>query len=172
MGSVNEEITRINNAKTAINTAIIQSGGPYGEEGDLIDTYADRIRAIPEAVFKQFTTDQFGNDSTYVKWVKQDNGLIDAAYGGVMGGATTTTDGTIGLVPQPLIADRTKFLRGDGTWVTPTNTDTKVTQINTTTNKDYRVIFSYSDNDTSHTYAVRKSASLTYNPSTQILTTT
>jgi hypothetical protein len=52
MGSVNEEITRIQNAKTAINTAIIQSGGPYGEEGDLIDTYADRIRAIPEAVFE------------------------------------------------------------------------------------------------------------------------
>ena len=31
-------------------------------------------------------------------------------------GATTTSDGEIGFVPQPLVADRTRFLRGDGTW--------------------------------------------------------
>lgn len=31
-------------------------------------------------------------------------------------GATSSADGTHGLVPAPLIADRTKFLCGDGTW--------------------------------------------------------
>lgn len=31
-------------------------------------------------------------------------------------GATTTADGVAGLVPAPLIADRNKFLKGDGTW--------------------------------------------------------
>ena len=31
-------------------------------------------------------------------------------------GATSSENGTHGLVPQPLIADRGKFLRGDGTW--------------------------------------------------------
>ena len=34
----------------------------------------------------------------------------------VMTGATPATDGVAGLVPAPLIADRNKFLRGDGTW--------------------------------------------------------
>lgn len=33
-----------------------------------------------------------------------------------MTGATVSTDGVHGLVPAPLIADREKFLRGDGTW--------------------------------------------------------
>jgi len=32
-------------------------------------------------------------------------------------GATSTTDGTSGLVPAPLKGDQNKFLRGDGTWV-------------------------------------------------------
>jgi len=31
-------------------------------------------------------------------------------------GATSTTDGASGVVPKPLIADREKFLKGDGTW--------------------------------------------------------
>ncbi len=34
----------------------------------------------------------------------------------VMVGATATTNGAKGLVPTPMIADRNKFLRGDGTW--------------------------------------------------------
>lgn len=33
-----------------------------------------------------------------------------------MTGATTTTDGSHGLVPAPLAGDQNKFLRGDGTW--------------------------------------------------------
>lgn len=37
-------------------------------------------------------------------------------------GATTSADGSIGLVTKPLIANRLQFLRGDGTWATPTNT--------------------------------------------------
>ena len=34
----------------------------------------------------------------------------------VMVGATSSVDGAKGVVPQPLIADREKFLKGDGTW--------------------------------------------------------
>ena len=37
-------------------------------------------------------------------------------------GATTSADGSVGLVTKPLIANRLQFLRGDGTWATPTNT--------------------------------------------------
>lgn len=39
-----------------------------------------------------------------------------------MTGATSGADGAAGYVPQPLIADENKYLKGDGTWDTPPNT--------------------------------------------------
>ena len=36
-----------------------------------------------------------------------------------MTGATAQSDGESGLVPKPLIADKDKFLKGDGTWAAP-----------------------------------------------------
>ena len=50
----------------------------------------------------------------------------------VMTGATSSQAGTSGLVPQPTAGKQTSFLRGDGTWVIPTNT----TYTNATTSKD------------------------------------
>ena len=50
----------------------------------------------------------------------------------VMTGATSSQAGTSGLVPQPTAGKQTSFLRGDGTWVVPTNT----TYTNATTEKD------------------------------------
>ena len=40
----------------------------------------------------------------------------------VMKGATSTAMGAGGLVPTPRSGENTKYLRGDGTWYTPTNT--------------------------------------------------
>lgn len=40
----------------------------------------------------------------------------------VMKGATSSADGTQGLVPAPASGKQLSFLRGDGTWVVPTNT--------------------------------------------------
>lgn len=48
--------------------------------------------------------------------------------------------------------------------------DTKVTQTNTTTNADYRVLFSGNANDTTETTTARKSANLLFNPSAGTLT--
>ena len=46
-------------------------------------------------------------------------------YAGVdFTGATSSAAGTAGLVIQPAIGDQTKFLKGDGTWATPTDTTT------------------------------------------------
>lgn len=39
-----------------------------------------------------------------------------------MTGATSSADGDAGYVPQPLIADESKYLKGNGTWDTPPNT--------------------------------------------------
>ena len=40
----------------------------------------------------------------------------------LMGGATATTTGSPGLVPSPTAGQQLRFLRGDGTWVVPTDT--------------------------------------------------
>lgn len=37
-------------------------------------------------------------------------------------GATASSNGAAGLVPAPMIADETKYLKGDGTWGNPGNT--------------------------------------------------
>ena len=50
------------------------------------------------------------------------------------------------------------------------NDDTKVTQTNTTTSGDYRVLFSGNANDTTETTTARKSANLLFNPGTGKLT--
>lgn len=39
-----------------------------------------------------------------------------------MDGATSNANGKHGLVPQPLIANKDQFLKGDGTWATPSGT--------------------------------------------------
>ena len=46
-------------------------------------------------------------------------------------GATTAASGTKGLVPAATTATRTAFLRGDGTWATPTNTQNTAGASNT-----------------------------------------
>ena len=56
-----------------------------------------------------------------------------------MTGASSSADGASGLVPQPTKGNQAKFLRADGTWATPTdtNTDTKVNVTLATTSKAY-----------------------------------
>ena len=44
------------------------------------------------------------------------SGTVAVARLPVMVGATSLLDGTAGIVPQPVSGDRTKFLKGDGTW--------------------------------------------------------
>ena len=42
--------------------------------------------------------------------------LSRSPMGSTMVGATPTTDGVRGLVPTPTVADRDRYLKGDGTW--------------------------------------------------------
>lgn len=54
------------------------------------------------------------NDNT-AKWKVKKIGTSDMP---VMAGATSSTGGSSGLVPQPKAGDHTKFLSGNGTWNT------------------------------------------------------
>lgn len=176
--SINNELTRIETAKSDINLAIISSGGPSGNDDDLIDTYANRIRSIPQAVLSSLNVNLKGGINQFIQSIEQTNGLIEATVGGIVNtsssglvpaavianddpilsiianpttdwvltktidennedkigwyrlprnafnnttygiftGATSTKNGSAGLVKQPLIADVDKFLKGNGTW--------------------------------------------------------
>lgn len=80
----------------------------------------------------------------------------------VMTGATSSANGTVGLVPAPTSAQRNNYLKGDGTWATPT--DTKVTQSqNYTESTEFPVLFKNTANTTDETSAVK------YSPSVKIV---
>lgn len=108
------------------------------------------------------------NDGTWA--VPPDNNTTYAVFGK----STSSANGTQGLVPAPTSGADNRYLRNDGTWQVPpnTNTDTNVTQTITTTNADYRVLFSNTADDTTRTEAARKASNLKFNPSTGNLTAT
>lgn len=85
------------------------------------------------------------NDTAQLVTLKPSSGTNTTATIAAMTGASSSTAGKAGLVPKPAAGDQSKFLRADGTWVVPTNTDTKVTQSisSDTTGKTYPLIFSY-----------------------------
>ena len=60
----------------------------------------------------------------------------DTTYS-AMTAATADAAGKSGLVPAPAAGNQSKFLRGDGSWQTPANTDTKVNVTLGTTTKAY-----------------------------------
>lgn len=59
--------------------------------------------------------------SSWLPWVKVPN-VDDISLPEDMVGATSSSDGSSGLVPAPATGKQNSFLRGDGTWATPTNT--------------------------------------------------
>lgn len=85
---------------------------------------------------------------------------------------TATTSGLykVAATNQGHIASLTAVTKEDITALgipgSDTNTDTLVTQTNTTGNADYRVLFSYNANDTTQTVGARKNTNFKYNPST------
>nr|DAH50589.1 MAG TPA: tail protein [Caudoviricetes sp.] len=71
----------------------------------------------------KITVDASGHVSATAAVAKAD--LTDVI--GNFGAASGSAAGSTGLVPAPAAGKNTSFLRGDGTWVVPTNTDTKNT---------------------------------------------
>lgn len=74
------------------------------------------------------TTGKVIKDSGYTIATSVPSGakFTDTTYS-VMGAASSSAAGSSGLVPAPAAGNQSSFLRGDGTWDTPTDTDTKNT---------------------------------------------
>ena len=111
----------INLADTAV------TAGAYGPDANVTGTEGTTV------VIPNFTVDAQGRLTaagtiTYTS--------KDTTYD-VFTGADGTDAGAAGLVPAPAASDNTAFLRGDGTWATPTNTDTMVTTTPAATTKSY-----------------------------------
>lgn len=85
------------------------------------------------------------NNTAQIVTLRPSSGTDTTATIAAMTGASSSAAGKAGLVPKPAAGDQSKFLRADGTWVVPSNTDTKVTQTisSDTTGKTYPLIFSY-----------------------------
>jgi hypothetical protein len=88
-----------------------------------------------------------------------------------MGAASSSAAGTAGIVPAPDAGKQESFLRGDGTWVVPTNTDTKVKVTAKTDNVNYKILATDSASPTSGnaTEAVYD-IDISLNPSTNTIT--
>lgn len=97
MGTINEQITRLETAKSDIETAIETCGVNVPDE-ELIDTYASYIRQIPSAVLSDFKSelnaDLVGGPDAFISSIKQTNGTIEATAGGLVSTSSS------GLVPK------------------------------------------------------------------------
>lgn len=58
-------------------------------------------------------------NTTNHQWEAKSLETVLGTIVGVMSGASATSNGKAGLVPQPLIADRNNYLKGDGSWANP-----------------------------------------------------
>lgn len=93
MGSVYEEISRLETAKLDIETAI-ETCGVNVPDTELIDTYASYIRQIPSAVFSELNVETIGGSDKFIQSIKQTNGKIEATVGGLVSSSYS------GLVPK------------------------------------------------------------------------
>lgn len=87
----------------------VGSEGPYYTESEVDALLGDKQDTLIAGTNIQIAADGktiSATDTTYTHFT----------------GATASTDGEQGLVPGPLAGDEGKFLQGDGTWGTPTDT--------------------------------------------------
>ena len=126
------------------------------------------------------TTDKSGNiivnsnDTKYNAATTSANGLMTSSMVTKLNGISDSADSV--SISRNLTSGTkvgTITINGTGTDLyAPTNTDTNVTQTNTTANANYRLLLSYNANDTSGQYNSRKSSKFLANPSTGIFTAT
>lgn len=78
-------------------------------------TNATKDKADKDNVLLKDNSNEYIPTADYAPATKK---YVDDHKVDVMVGATSDTDGNSGLVPSPSIADKDKYLKGDGTWET------------------------------------------------------
>jgi hypothetical protein len=103
------------------NSSTVQS--VFGRQGLVVAANGDYTTAqvTEDASYLYFTTARARAAFSAGANITITAGAIAASYP-VFTGATSVANGVAGLVTQPLIANRAQYLKGDGTWGTPTDT--------------------------------------------------
>ena len=103
MGSVYEEISRLETAKSDIEAAI-ENCGVNVPNTALLDTYSTYIRQIPAAVFSGLNADVAGGTDQFIQSIKQTNGLIETTVGGLVSASASGLAPKIGTAAAATIA--------------------------------------------------------------------
>lgn len=83
---------------------------------DITTAIDNLINSAPE------TYNTLGEIATWIQEHQSEFEGLQAIAGKPMQGTDGETEGKAGIVPAPQTTDKDKFLKGDGTWGTPTNT--------------------------------------------------
>ena len=98
-------------------------GASVPADAKFTDTvYTHPTHTAKDSGLYKITVDSLGHVSAATAITKSDITGLGIASDSVMGAASASAAGTKGLVPAPTAGANTKFLRGDGTWVVPTDT--------------------------------------------------
>lgn len=95
---------------------------------------------------------------------------VDGTKVSVFDGATSSAAGTVGAVPAPAKGYQSRFLRGDGTWQTPSNN--AVSQTASTANGNYPILLKASTSTSNTTAGALFRTGVTVNPSTSTVSAT
>ena len=91
--SVHDEITRLETAKSDIETAI-ETCGVNVPDDEKISTYASYIRQIPSAIYSGLNAGPFGGTDLFIRTIQQTDGVIKATTGGLVSSSQS------GLAPK------------------------------------------------------------------------
>lgn len=159
---------------TAATTGLTISGTTTGTFSGSLTGNASTATKFASAQSVALTGDVTGSASSQAGWsiatTLANSGVTAASYG-PSANASPSHGGTF-TVPYLTVDAKGRVTAASTKTITlpaDSNTDTKVTQTNTTGSADYRILFSGNANDTNETTTVRKNTNLKYNPSTKNL---
>lgn len=116
--------------ETGVGIASIVKTGSQTVSGRVVDTYTitytDNTTTTYQVVNGKDGEDGQGSGDMLKATYDPNNNQYPL---NVMTGATSQAIGAVGFVPQPVIGDNTKFLRGDGTWADTGSGDVSQSEI-------------------------------------------